>query len=67
MTSQEYRSKAIECLELAPWVHDANAKNTLIELALYWLRLADLHETNRGAEGATNETTDKSRAETLPS
>ncbi len=48
MTSQEYRFKAIECLESAPWVHDASAKNTLIELALYWLRLADLHETNRG-------------------
>jgi hypothetical protein len=48
MTSQQYRSKAVECLESAPWVRDTSAKNALIEMALYWLRLADLHEANHG-------------------
>jgi hypothetical protein len=54
MKSQEYRSKAVECLESAPWISDATAKNTLIEMALYWLRLADLHEANKGLDGVIN-------------
>jgi hypothetical protein len=56
MKSQEYRSKAVECLESAPWISDAAAKNTLIEMALYWLRLADLHEANRGLDGVIDRT-----------
>jgi hypothetical protein len=47
MKSREYRSKAVECLESAPWIGDTGAKNALIEMALYWLRLADLHEANQ--------------------
>jgi hypothetical protein len=47
MKSQEYRSKAVECLESAPWMTDMGAKNALIKMALYWLRLADLHEASQ--------------------
>jgi hypothetical protein len=62
MKSQEYRSKAVECLESAPWISDATAKNTLIEMALYWLRLADLHEANKGLDGVINRTVGPSGA-----
>jgi hypothetical protein len=48
MTSQEYRSKALECLESAPWIGDRNAKKALIDMALCWLRLADMHDANEG-------------------
>jgi hypothetical protein len=47
MKSQEYRSKALECLESAPWICDRSAKKALIDMALCWLRLADLHDANR--------------------
>jgi hypothetical protein len=67
MASQKYRSKAVECLESASRVHDAGAKNALVELALHWLRLADLHETNHRVEEATNKIATRSRAERLPS
>jgi hypothetical protein len=46
MTSQDYRSKALECLESAPWIGDRNAKKALIDMALCWLRLADMHDAN---------------------
>lgn len=46
MKSQEYRSKALECLESAPWICDRAAKKALIDMALCWLRLADLHDAN---------------------
>jgi hypothetical protein len=58
MTSREYRSKAVECLESAPWVRDTGAKNALIEMALYWLRLADLHDANHGARAAADRNTE---------
>jgi hypothetical protein len=48
MTSQEYRSKALECLESAPWIGDRGAKKALIDMALCWLRLADMHDANHG-------------------
>jgi hypothetical protein len=48
MKSQEYRSKALECLESAPWICDRNAKKALIDMALCWLRLADMHDANEG-------------------
>jgi hypothetical protein len=48
MTSQDYRSKALECLESAPWIGDRNAKKALIDMALCWLRLADMHDANEG-------------------
>jgi hypothetical protein len=51
MKSQEYRSKAIECLESAPWIADMGAKNALIKMALYWLRLADLHDASQDRSG----------------
>jgi len=66
MASHEYRSKAMECLESASRVHDAGAKNALINLALHWLRLADLHETSHRAQDATNKIADLLRAERLP-
>jgi hypothetical protein len=47
MKSQEYRSKALECLESAPWICDRTAKKALINMALCWLRLADMHDANR--------------------
>ena len=47
MKSQEYRSKALECLESAPWICDRAAKKALIDMALCWLRLADMHDANR--------------------
>jgi hypothetical protein len=47
MTSQDYRSKALECLESAPWICDRSAKKALIDMALCWLRLADMHDANR--------------------
>jgi hypothetical protein len=47
MKSQEYRSKALECLESAPWVGDRTAKKALVDMALCWLRLADMHDANR--------------------
>jgi hypothetical protein len=47
MTSQDYRSKALECLESAPWIGDRSAKKALIDMALCWLRLADMHDANR--------------------
>jgi hypothetical protein len=50
MKSQEYRSKALECLESAPWIGDRVAKKALIDMALCWLRLADMHDANRGSE-----------------
>ena len=48
MKSQEYRSKALECLESAPWICDRAAKKALIDMALCWLRLADMHDANEG-------------------
>ena len=48
MTSQDYRSKALECLESAPWIGDRNAKKALIDMALCWLRLADMYDANEG-------------------
>ena len=48
MTSQEYRSKALECLESAPWICDRTAKKALVDMALCWLRLADMHDANEG-------------------
>jgi hypothetical protein len=45
--SQEYRSKALECLESAPWICDRTAKKALIDMALCWLRLADMHDAHR--------------------
>ena len=48
MKSQEYRSKALECLESAPWICDRTAKKALIDMALCWLRLADMHDANEG-------------------
>jgi hypothetical protein len=48
MTSQEYRSKALECLESAPWICDRAAKKALVDMALCWLRLADMHDANEG-------------------
>jgi hypothetical protein len=47
MKSQEYRSKALECLESAPWICDRTAKKALVDMALCWLRLADMHDANR--------------------
>jgi hypothetical protein len=51
MKSQEYRSKTVECLESALWATDAGAKNALIKMPLYWLRLADLHEASQDRMG----------------
>jgi hypothetical protein len=62
MTSQQYRSKAVECLESAPWVRDMGAKNALI-----WLRLADLHEANHDLAGVTDRIVANSSATKLPS
>ena len=67
MTSQQYRSKAVECLESAPWVRDMGAKNALIEMALYWLRLADLHEANHDLAGVTDRIVANSNATKMPS
>ena len=55
MTSQQYRSKALECLESAPWVGDRGAKKALIDMALCWLRLADMHEANEGRASEMSE------------
>jgi hypothetical protein len=52
MKSQAYRSKTVECLESSLWATDAGAKNALIKMALYWLRLADLHEASQDRIGA---------------
>jgi hypothetical protein len=54
MTSQDYRSKALECLESAPWIGDRNAKKALIDMALCWLRLADMHDANRDREDGSD-------------
>ena len=55
MKSHEYRSKAVECLESAPWVGDTGAKNALNKMALYWLRLADLHEASQDRLGTAGQ------------
>src|SRR5262245_61920310 len=65
MKSREYRSKAVECLKSAPWVGDVGAKNALIEMALYWLRLADLNEANHDRDGAIDRAA-KAREPALP-
>jgi hypothetical protein len=44
--ADEYRCKAVECLESARLIADAGPKNGLIDMALHWLRLADLSVTN---------------------
>jgi hypothetical protein len=43
------------------------AKNALIEMALYWLRLADLHEANHDLAGVTDRIVANSNATKLPS
>ena len=62
MKSQEYRSKALECLESAPWIGDRTAKKALINMALCWLRLADMHEANGGRSEASDQISANARA-----
>jgi hypothetical protein len=62
MNSQEYRFKALECLESAPWIGDRGAKKALIDMALCWLRLADMHDANESRASATSEISSKARA-----
>ena len=62
MKSQEYRSKALECLELAPWICDRTAKKALINMALCWLRLADMHDANEDRSEATDRSSPHARA-----
>ena len=61
MTSQEYRSKALACLESAPWVGDRAAKKALIDMALCWLRLADMHDANHARSEGTEQISPKAR------
>jgi hypothetical protein len=62
MTSQDYRSKALECLESAPWIGDRNAKKALVDMALCWLRLADMHDANEGRASDMGEISSQARA-----
>jgi hypothetical protein len=62
MKSQEYRTKALECLESAPWICDRTAKKALIDMALCWLRLADMHDANEGRASDTRELCTQARA-----
>ena len=59
MKSQEYRSKALQCLESAPWMCDGIAKKALINMALCWLRLADMHENSEGRSQAAHRLSNK--------
>jgi len=62
MKSQEYRSKALKCLESAPWIGDRAAKKALIDMALCWLRLADMHDANEGRASDAREICTQARA-----
>jgi hypothetical protein len=59
MKSQEYRSKALECLESAPWICDRSAKKALINMALCWLRLADMHDDSESRSQAAHRISNK--------
>jgi len=48
--SEEYRFKAAECLESAPKIIDPLARNTLIDMAAHWARLAEYHEASSDLE-----------------
>jgi hypothetical protein len=39
--SDEYKSKAAQCLELAQRIGDTNSKAMLLEMAQRWVELAD--------------------------
>ena len=62
MKSQEYRSEALECLESAPWICDRTAKKALVDMALCWLRLADMHDANEGRASDMPELSTQARA-----
>ena len=41
LTSGEYEQKAAECLRLAEIVSDTTNKALMLQMALYWIKLAE--------------------------
>ena len=46
MSTDRYRQNALECLRLADQMHEPIAKTALVNLAQYWVNLADQAEKN---------------------